>query len=709
MPLLLPTSGHLATMRASTNRIGQPPQNDTRTILLLEDDSACAARQRTPGHMNDVRSTHVRVHRIDDARAVCLGTSVYSAKPRSRGAKVRIAIRLLERVLLRRKQTIVIAGPYYGQSPEFSAWLSANRIEYVLEVGVRYSVAMHVDVQSRSDSHSLTAAGALLHAAPWLSCSMVSPQRSLPQTHLVAELGHCHFAPESVARLFACQTGGIHGVHRGTRIGVTTLSNYPLDYVVRLLAWVRWVRLLRKSYGRARSVRADVVRHPPLKTRYRYIKARPSIRSSLSQDEAVANHSSPQTAATACRGELRASRRALNLIELFAGAGGMSLGFLLSNCTEARYRLRFSADIDSACVETLRLNHRLLARHEKPRLAGGVIMQADLSMDSVLKQVSELSSTHVTDVLIGGPPCQGFSMANRNSWTSSNPHNSLVDVFMQYLSVLNPRVFVMENVQGMLWTPRRSKRSSSDAVAAHVVKRARGLGYVVFPKLLDAAWYGVPQHRTRLFILGIRSDLGYAEDDFGEWGPYPRPSHGPGTGRPYVTVWDAIGDLPPVENGHSAEITLSGSDHRNSRRRIPFLQFVRSGAPRGVALDHVVSRHADYVIDRYRNVPEGGNWRSIAHMLTNYVDPVRTHSNIYRRLSRELPSVTVGHYRKSMIIHPTQHRGLSLREAARLQSFPDWFRFSGGPRSSLARKQQQLGNAVSPLLAKAISEFIASL
>jgi site-specific DNA-cytosine methylase len=128
--------------------------------------------------------------------------------------------------------------------------------------------------------------------------------------------------------------------------------------------------------------------------------------------------------------------------------------------------------------------------------------------------------------------------------------------------------------------------------------------------------------------------------------------------------------------------------------------------------DHVTSRHADYVIQRYRKIPPGGNWESISDDLTNYTAVERTHSNIYRRLTWDDPSITIGHYRKSMLVHPEQHRGLSLREASRLQSFPDWFRFAGtanGNGGGLVHKQQQLANAVSPLVSRAIAEFILTL
>jgi len=272
-------------------------------------------------------------------------------------------------------------------------------------------------------------------------------------------------------------------------------------------------------------------------------------------------------------------------------------------------------------------------------------------------------------------------------------------------------MFLMENVQGILWTPQKGT-SSGASVMAHVVGRCASMGYIAYPKLADAVWYGVPQHRSRMFVLGIRSDLGYTEGHFGDWGPFPLPSHGPGTPKPYVTVRDAIGDLPLVGNGDARETFPYRGPDRRALERNEFLRSMRSGAPGVTISDHVTSRHADYVIERYREVPPGGNWEAISSRLTNYTAVERTHSNIYRRLEWDEPSITIGHYRKSMLIHPSQHRGLSLREASRLQSFPDWFRFAGSVsvgEGGLVHKQQQLANAVCPLVTKAIAEYLLTL
>jgi DNA-cytosine methyltransferase len=313
-------------------------------------------------------------------------------------------------------------------------------------------------------------------------------------------------------------------------------------------------------------------------------------------------------------------------------------------------------------------------------------------------------------IIVGGPPCQGFSNANRNNWSAQNPNNQLVDVFLRFVRKLQPRMALMENVQGILWTDRRSEEAGS--VADHVVRSLRRAGYWIFPKLLDAVWYGVPQHRARVFLIAIHEDTGYRPMDFDSWGPFPTPTHGPVTGHPYITVKQAIGDLPRVGNGASQDVVKYREPSRALLGRSPYLATMRRDAEPGLITDHVTSRHARYVLERYAKIPQGANWQAIQDMMRNYAAVDRTHSNIYRRLREDEPAITIGHYRKSMLVHPTQDRGLSLREAARLQSFPDWFRFAGSTddhRSGLMHKQQQLANAVSPLVAKAIANYLLDL
>ncbi|MGE3335745.1 MAG: DNA cytosine methyltransferase [Rhodospirillaceae bacterium] len=420
------------------------------------------------------------------------------------------------------------------------------------------------------------------------------------------------------------------------------------------------------------------------------------------------------TPAPTDRQRVFASLKRINVVELFAGAGGMGLGFLLAANNSARYRLVYSGEAHPIYSETLKRNHDQWRRlrggpDDTPKDVRPVDLRTQAAFKDIKARAEQCGGAHL---LIGGPPCQGFSSANRNSWHGANPNNGLVRVFLRYVQALQPRIFLMENVQGILWTPRSGEKSNS-GVVRHLERRFAAMGYTVFPKLLDAVWYGVPQHRSRFFLLGIRSDLGYSREDFSNWGPYPLPTHGPGTDRPYVTVRDAIRDLPAIGNGHEKDsVRYKSRSSRAASTRNDFLRLMRAGARGAFVSDHVTSCHADYVIDRYRAIPPGENWEAISDKLTNYTAVDRTHSNIYRRLTWDEPSITIGHYRKSMLVHPRQHRGLSLREASRLQSFPDWFRFAGstnGNGGGLVHKQQQLANAVCPLVAKAIAEFILTL
>ena len=171
----------------------------------------------------------------------------------------------------------------------------------------------------------------------------------------------------------------------------------------------------------------------------------------------------------------------------------------------------------------------------------------------------------------------------------------------------------------------------------------------------------------------------------------------PPKGKP-LTVKEAIADLPKISNG--------AYQNWMPYRSVPKSKYAAS--MRGnlkQSPNHLVTRNADYIIDRYQHIPPGGNWECIpARLMTNYKDKSRCHTGIYRRLKANEPSLVIANYRKNMLIHPLEDRGLSVREAARLQSFPDWYDFQG----SIGFQQQQVGNAVPPLLAKAVFKAICS-
>jgi DNA (cytosine-5)-methyltransferase 1 len=187
---------------------------------------------------------------------------------------------------------------------------------------------------------------------------------------------------------------------------------------------------------------------------------------------------------------------------------------------------------------------------------------------------------------------------------------------------------------------------------------------------------GLPQNRTRLFVVATQKEL--ADFNFGE------------PNQP--TVNDAISDLPTLDKGASTDFSEYDT--------LPVSRY--SEELRGTLEEcsgHLVTNNADHIIERYKHVPQGGNWQSIPKKLMgNYSDVTRCHTGIYHRLSGNLPAKVVGNFRKNMLIHPTQNRGLSIREAARLQSFSDSYEFCG----SIGKRQQQVGNAVPPLMAKEV-------
>ncbi len=693
-------------------------------ILLVEDNSARAQRRQIPGVAPGSGSSQVamRLHRISAAGCELLAERTYRAGALKRGAKnggkATIALELIDGVRPRRSATVIAAGPVYGCNSRFLAGLADRGFDYVVEV--RPSSQLRRANGAAGDG-ARAAAVDLLCDPRWKGVNLPVPNAAAPIEYWAAALADVKLPDGGTGRLFAAQTGGISGVHRGTIFGLASNCRAQLLDLLRVVGWARWIRPATRKDER-RSLPPPPTQPESRQDTNRGVNGTPlTVRANITlarrQDKRAASQQGelPLQAPT-LRGVLASLSPVLNVAELFAGAGGMGLGFLLAGDGQRRYRVVFSGEVNPIYVETLRRNHGALSAQRRGERVDDVperVEPLDLRTSNGLSLVRR-SARHAggVHILIGGPPCQGFSNANRNSWHSTNPHNRLIDVFLQYVESLRPPVFLLENVQGILWTPKDGRSSASLSVVEHLARRMVAAGYEVFPKLLDAVWYGVPQYRSRFFLLGLRRDLGYRRDDFAQWGPFPLPTHGPGCSRNYVTVRDAIGDLPRVANGEDIAEQPYREPSVKELRSNPFLKLMRFGASPGVMLDHVTSRHAEYVIERYRRIPQGGNWQNIADTLTNYADVERTHSNIYRRLKWNEPSITIGHYRKSMLVHPSQHRGLSLREASRLQSFPDWFRFAGGAnsdKSGIVHKQQQLANAVCPLVTMALAEFILRL
>ncbi len=277
-------------------------------------------------------------------------------------------------------------------------------------------------------------------------------------------------------------------------------------------------------------------------------------------------------------------------------------------------------------------------------------------------------------VVFGGPPCQGFSYSNLRTRSSKNPNNWLYLEFIRVVETLRPDWVVFENVCGIVSTAGGLfLKEVIDRLSPH---------YTLSYGLLNAMHHGVPQNRARFFLVGSRNGVRFR---------MPRPSRS----EP-VTVREAISDLPELANGAS----ISWMPYRTP----PTSNYARRMRGRQErSPNHIVTRNAENIVRRYSHVPQGGNWEDIpARMMRNYADRSRCHTGIYHRLQYNAPSVVIGNFRKNMLIHPEQDRGLSVREAARIQSFPDSYEFQG----SIGFQQQQVGNAVPPLLARAVFRAI---
>ena len=672
-------------------------------ILLLEDNKSMPERLESAvvGEAGHRRPITVRLHRIHGAKSGVIATRSYATDQvkYSRTARIDIVLDLLSGGPSAGATSVVVAGASFGSSTPFLAALCDLHLPFVVEITPSTYVTPTIGGTTRRRASDLLGRGT------WRAIGARTPDGTEVR-YRAARIGAVEL-PVGTGSLFAAQIGGIHCVHKGTTIGISSFQCSVAEFV-QLVAHGRWIRVSARRVKRQAEPASGAKPSGSAST----IRGRANIALAKKQDAKVRSTSDETARSFAhAKGYLRTVADTLNVVELFAGAGGMGLGFLLAGKNSRRYRIVYSGERNPVFVETLRRNHRLyddfIGTHASATTPPTVAV-ADLRDRSVLDEaVATARERGGAHVVIGGPPCQGFSTANRNSWSRTNPNNELIEHFVRYVEELRPLAFLMENVQGILWT----QDAYGVASIVDVVEcRLASSGYTLFPKIVDAVWYGVPQNRSRFFLMGLHQELGYAKDDFGDEGPFPAPTHGTGL-RPVVTVRDAIADLPQIGNGCLVESSAYSEPVKETDDN-EFLRYARDGSKRGVISDHVTSKHANYVIDRYRRIPAGGNWESIRESLTNYADVSRTHSNIYRRLCWDEPSITIGHYRKSMLIHPSQHRGLSLREAMRLQSFPDWFRFSGtvdGMPGGLMHKQQQLANAVCPLVTKAIAEYILAL
>lgn len=355
-----------------------------------------------------------------------------------------------------------------------------------------------------------------------------------------------------------------------------------------------------------------------------------------------------------------------NVIDLFCGCGGFSKGF-----EQAGFNIRLGIDVWKDATITY--------HHNFPN---AVVVNEDISQidGSDILRASDIDREHV-DVIIGGPPCQGFSVSGKR--LIEDERNKLYKNFVRIVSEIKPKVFVMENVPGLV-------RLFNGVFGPQIVEDFTRVGYRVKMKILSSDDYGVPQKRRRVIFVGINDTYFHKGVEF----KYPEPKFGEGTGKSPVTCKEAISDLDFVPDDRVLGENISYGKPPESE----YQRLMRKGSTR--LLNHSVTLHRKKTKDIIAMVPDGGNYKDLPEELWS----TRKVHIAWTRMNSQKPCFTIdtGHNHQ---FHYRANRVPTVRESARIQSFPDTFEFIGIKTSQL----KQVGNAVPPLMAEAIARSIIQL
>ncbi len=361
---------------------------------------------------------------------------------------------------------------------------------------------------------------------------------------------------------------------------------------------------------------------------------------------------------------------AYKVIDLFAGVGGLSYGF----AHDDSFNIVAANEILEPMAKAYSLNHPTVKMYN-----------CDIKDFSINDLKSDLGINEGdVDIIVGGPPCQAYSTAGKRA--EGDPRGQLFQQYYRILSELKPKVFVFENVKGLL-------SMNGGKLIRQIIELFESLGYNVNVKLLNAADYGTPQIRERVIIVG---------NNFHGVFPYPKPTHfNPEDTKdnhdglkPYITLGEAISDLPIIESNQTGTQYLSNP--QNDYQRL-----MRKNAPKEIQ-DHNAPNNNPKLIELMKALPDGGTPLDVPEDLR----PKSGFANCYCRLWWNRPSTTItrnfGCVSSGRCIHPKQARPLSTREGARLQGFPDDYQFFG----SRSDKNLQIGNAVPTFLATAIKNQV---
>lgn len=348
-----------------------------------------------------------------------------------------------------------------------------------------------------------------------------------------------------------------------------------------------------------------------------------------------------------------------NIMDLFAGVGGLSYGF--SKIPE--FNIVAANEIEKDIAAAYFLNH--------PNVT---MLNCDICSLTDHMLHDALGGKKI-DIVVGGPPCQSYSTLGKRQM------DDRANLFIQYkrvLGILRPKAFIYENVVGLL-------SMNQGRLFNTVLSEFSELGYELKYKVLNAVNYGVPQFRERVILVGFLGENKYE---------FPEPTHGEGL-KPYVTLKDALGDLPPLSSGETNNTYLHEPDN-------DFLRFVREGSEQ--LTEHTAPRNGEHLIRIMQALKEGQSKDD----LPEEIRPKSGYGNTYAKLWWNRPSTTITRNfacpSSSRCIHPRDSRAMSIREGARLQSFPDTYKFYG----SDSMKRLQIGNAVPPLVPYSVISTDAS-
>lgn len=344
------------------------------------------------------------------------------------------------------------------------------------------------------------------------------------------------------------------------------------------------------------------------------------------------------------------------VIDLFAGVGGLSYGF----AHNPAFNIVMANDCNKDIAIAYSLNH--------PNVN---MLNCDIKdLDEAL--ILNNAGTDV-DVIVGGPPCQSYSTLGKRQM---DDRAHLFEEYYRVLSIVKPKIFIFENVSGLLSMQKGN-------LIKVILNQFSNLGYEVKYKLLNAVDYGVPQYRERVIIVGTK-----AKNNFN----YPAPTHGDGL-KPYLTIEDAFSDLPCLESGES------GTEYATAPQN-EYQQYLRKNCTKLTEND--APKNGEHLIRIMQALPDGGNKNDLPIELR----PSSGYGNTYAKLWWKKPSTTITRNfatpSSSRCIHPRDSRAMTTREGARLQSFPDDYKFFG----STATKNLEIGNAVPPLLSIRLAEEV---